>query len=691
MKRIFAVTGLVILLATQSHLSRAQWVQTNGPYGGYIWSIVHNDKYIFAFNQFGDNIFRSSDSGRTWACINNAVQSSRGGNLFAIDSLIFASTVSGVLKSKDNGNTWASDTSLPNFWSYLIQDSFCFLGTDGGLYRSSDRGNNWQILKQGLGTSTVSAPVPIDTMLFAASSGIGIYRSSDKGLHWDSVQGALFDSSNLILTASGKNLLASTQSGNLFTSTDFGSTWNKSSVSSTLGPIFAILAKGNLILARCDTGIVRSTDAGKTWDSVDSGLSDNDAYSFDAIDTIGTMIIVGTQGGGIFISSDNGISWNASNIGISYVTPGSFAFIGSNIFAGVSGVALSTDSGKGWYTTSTGLTDPNISGLATIGSKLFATTLFGNVLESIDSGVNWKEKWHGSSINCLAACDTILFIGTQDSGIYRSDDEGNSWKSAGISGSVSNLIANRNTVLCTINGQIFYSSDQGSVWNSGDITFSSNAITIIKNTIFAGGDKGLFASTDDGISWELTSWTANDGDGSFLNDSIVSALGSYGDGLFLGTIAQGIFLSGDLGKSWMNASSGLPPNAGISDFGFGPKDVFVGIQGNLNDTSGVWRRPLSDFGISAVSETLALPLQIQSYPNPFSSQATIAFTSPNEGYAEVTIVNLLGSQVGRLFAGELAAGEHSFAWSASNLPPGMYECVVNAGGYMQRIQLVHVP
>jgi hypothetical protein len=75
------------------------------------------------------------------------------------------------------------------------------------------------------------------------------------------------------------------------------------------------------------------------------------------------------------------------------------------------------------------------------------------------------------------------------------------------------------------------------------------------------------------------------------------------------------------------------------------------------------------------------------YPNPFSQSTQISFTSQDAGYADISIVNLLGSEVARIFSGELDAGEHSFSWDAGGAAAGMYECVVRAGGEVQRIAL----
>jgi hypothetical protein len=57
------------------------------------------------------------------------------------------------------------------------------------------------------------------------------------------------------------------------------------------------------------------------------------------------------------------------------------------------------------------------------------------------------------------------------------------------------------------------------------------------------------------------------------------------------------------------------------------------------------------------------------------------------GYADVSVVNLLGAPVAHLFSGELDTGEHEFAWDASTLSPGSYWCVVRMGDNVERIAL----
>jgi hypothetical protein len=106
--------------------------------------------------------------------------------------------------------------------------------------------------------------------------------------------------------------------------------------------------------------------------------------------------------------------------------------------------------------------------------------------------------------------------------------------------------------------------------------------------------------------------------------------------------------------------------------------------------AGVWKRPLSEFGSSGVGNTSQVQSTAASYPNPFSKSTTIHFSLSDRGYTQVVILNLLGSEVARLFAGELEAGEHSFTWYAREMPAGMYVCNIRSGGGVEELPLLLV-
>src|SRR5437870_3480873 len=64
MKRLRNVIAVALLLALATHEGRAQWVPTNGPYGGWISSIAHLGDNLFIGTAQG--IVESTDRGTTW-------------------------------------------------------------------------------------------------------------------------------------------------------------------------------------------------------------------------------------------------------------------------------------------------------------------------------------------------------------------------------------------------------------------------------------------------------------------------------------------------------------------------------------------------------------------------------------------------------------------------------------------------
>jgi hypothetical protein len=93
---------------------------------------------------------------------------------------------------------------------------------------------------------------------------------------------------------------------------------------------------------------------------------------------------------------------------------------------------------------------------------------------------------------------------------------------------------------------------------------------------------------------------------------------------------------------------------------------------------------------SGVKTSSSIASDIRVNPNPFSSSAKLSFSTSDRGTVEVSISNLLGSEVHRLFTGELEAGDHSFTWDAHDMPPGMYLCLVRANGITQKMPLMLV-
>jgi hypothetical protein len=93
---------------------------------------------------------------------------------------------------------------------------------------------------------------------------------------------------------------------------------------------------------------------------------------------------------------------------------------------------------------------------------------------------------------------------------------------------------------------------------------------------------------------------------------------------------------------------------------------------------------------SGVKPSQPVASDISISPNPFSASAKLTFSTSDRGATQVSISNLLGTEVARLFDGNLEAGEHSYTWEAKEMPPGMYLCIIRTTGSTRQMPLMLV-
>jgi hypothetical protein len=170
----------------------------------------------------------------------------------------------------------------------------------------------------------------------------------------------------------------------------------------------------NIFAGTIGFGVYLSTNNGTSWDTVNTGLINPYIQS---LVVNGTNIFAGTGGGGVFLSTDNGISWNAINTGLTNTNVFSLAISGTTIFAGTAnGVFLSTNNGTSWNIVNSGLpNNTKVQAFAINGSNIYIGTQSDGVFLSTNNGTSWiaiNDGLTNMNVQSLVVNGTNLYTGT---------------------------------------------------------------------------------------------------------------------------------------------------------------------------------------------------------------------------------------------------------------------------------------
>ncbi|MDP4200775.1 MAG: hypothetical protein Q8922_09700 [Bacteroidota bacterium] len=716
-KQLITCATVTALALVFSNSSRAQWIPTNGPGGGpSVTSLaIHNGK-VFAGvgSSVGKDVFVSENGGRTWAPV-TTVSGYAVTTLISLKPYLFAVPCGGLVRSSDNGATWTVvgagvvgtitciTSDADTLYAGSCLDNSYVLPATGSVYRSTDYGQTWATVNRGLPNVPFyviySAP---HIVLAQASNDSGVFRSTDGGANWVRVGAGLPPVQSF--WSIGPTLLAATYENGVYRSLDGGATWQPSNTGLKSDTANRYVSNGFANLGESvyflGSGLFRSQDSGATWTNVDSNFTEN-VLSFSATDS---EFIAGCSLG-IFLSHDRGASWSMSVTGLPNGGVGGMTVVDSALFT--AGFYRTTDNGSNWVLDDSDITSGRVGVIFTNGGRalisdgeIVRSPIPGRSLAVIDTTmpgtVERPTYGSGDVAGIVTFGDTILAAVAY--GVYRSVDSGVTWvgvnNGLGVHGMGPLLRRGSDLLLGVGYSGIYRSSNGGDSWQP-----SNAGIDTDKDDFFyfiVAGEHNLFASTgysdgeyvnadyisrDDGHTW------------SHINVNL-PGFTDFGTGIF--TIGNGrIFLNSNLGllyssddgETWVTAS-GLPdyslPHTTVTSLAVLGKNLFAGT-----DSWGVWYRPLSDFGIeSAVASLPTTSVRVQCYPNPVSQSTAISFTPEGGGYADVSIVNLLGGEVARIFSGVLDASEHTFRWNPAAMPNGMYECLIRMNGRVEKLRVM---
>lgn len=308
-------------------IDRAVFYTTDN--GGIDWTQRHSVSHLnqckdlvmatplIGYAGFGTRHFRTADGGQSWSEIAESPGIVNGIDAFGAD--VITGVGHGTLvRSDDGGATWTSqfrrlDADLEqrpecrDVWFTTAQTGFVCTVEPEGLYATTDGGETWTLHDFGAGVPEVF--FFDETTGLAVIENADIQRTTDGGQTWSPVPGA--SGATSVHFADHAVGLATGLSGFIRRSTDGGQTWDAPVTSPTNAHLYRqfLVTPETVLVLSLDRTIFRSTDGGvSTWDTIHTPIQ---VYDLDFAPNRSVGLASG--GEGMMRTTDAGATWNQIN------------------------------------------------------------------------------------------------------------------------------------------------------------------------------------------------------------------------------------------------------------------------------------------------------------------------------------------------------------------------------------------
>ncbi len=312
------------------------------------------------------------------------------------------------------------------------------------------------------------------------------------------------------------------------------------------------------------------------------------------------VLLAGTDGSGVFRSTDNGINWTPVNTGL-YNDPSRYpmvinaiAEIGNKIYVGTRGALyISTDIGKTWQTVSAIKDIEGIRDIVILDDHIYVSTDSTGVWQSND-GNSWAQINDGLGITFqgylldndaplippfalnpmqvfeLASVGTTLLVAATKKGLFRRITDEDSWT--------------------PINPTVIEHSDPSPKQDSSSDLYVGS-LASMRHLLFLSGSigkkSGIFRSNDGGDTWTLITPTKVR-----KESDRVQTISVQGERLYVGTKYGLVYVSHDMGDSWISISDGVIHGDVSTLLPINENTVFIGTSRNgvfrTTDTGNSW-------------------------------------------------------------------------------------------------------
>ena len=228
-----------------------------------------------------------------------------------------------------------------------------------------------------------------------------LLKSTDSGKTWTRIQSGIQPSLNCIQALDDKNVY--TARNELYHTKDGGATWETAGLENVGSGIFDLhfVSQNTGFIAK--NGVMKSTDAGKTWKLKFDAAADQDYYALnynqlqfldgDNGFCAGGKTYDGNSVGNLVKTTDGGETWTSLKMQMSQITD--FHFLDANngfVFNFNQELWKTTDGGKIWSKVSSAVPEKYPDTYFVNASKIIMRTS-SSIYHSVDGGVTWEKDY----------------------------------------------------------------------------------------------------------------------------------------------------------------------------------------------------------------------------------------------------------------------------------------------------------